>query len=42
MYAEANDVYNEISEDSVAYYSAQVKKPTTMSLCKTIKTLKFC
>lgn len=26
MYAEANDVYNEISEDSVAYYSAQVKK----------------
>lgn len=26
MYAEANDVYNEINEDSVAYYSAQVKK----------------
>lgn len=26
MYAEANEVYNEINEDSVAYYSAQVKK----------------
>lgn len=26
MYAEANDVYNEIPEESVAYYSAQVKK----------------
>ena len=26
MYAEANDVYNEIPEESVAYYSAQIKK----------------
>lgn len=30
MYAEANDVYNQINQDSVAYYSAQIKKANNL------------
>jgi len=30
MYMEANEVYNEINENSVAYYSAQVKKANNL------------
>lgn len=42
MYAEANGIYDEIDEDSEAYYSAQVKKPAIWLPCRTTRPPNFC